>query len=103
MIVPFATDHTDVTYDASVFASILSLEDAHNSVQSSLCFEKFLLEFVAIATKHSLNDLFGLNLVHRHASLISGERMLDFKQTLQPFPLADYAQSLHGCPGWSIT
>lgn len=92
------TLRASLPYDATIFASIPSLEDAHNSVQSNPYFAKFLSDFAAIVTQYSLNDLFGLNLVHRHASLSPGNRMLDLKQTLQPIPLSDDAQYLHGCP-----
>lgn len=92
------TFNASIPYDATIFDSIPSLEDAHDSVQSNPHFGIFLSEFAAIATKYSLNDLFGLSLVHRHATLSPGNRMLDLKQTLQPFPLPDDAQHLHGCP-----
>jgi hypothetical protein len=98
MIHSSKSTNSSLPYDATIFASIPSLEDAHNSVQSNSGFESFLSEFAAIAAQYSLNDMFGLNLVHRHATLSPGHRMLDLKQTLQPFPLADDAQYLHGCP-----
>jgi hypothetical protein len=88
----------DIPYEASVFQKISSLDEAHDSIHENPCFKTLLHEFQQIATGLSLNDCFGLTLVHRHASIASGQRMMDLKQTLQPLPLADDAHDLHGCP-----
>lgn len=88
----------DASYDATVFNSILSLDGAHASVTSNSRFEAYLSEFATMAVSLAQNDVFGLTLVHRHTRIDPGTRMLDFKQTLQPFPLPDCAQDLHGCP-----
>jgi len=92
------TRSLDIPYEASVFQKIPSLDEAHTSTQGNPSFGTFLQEFRQIATNLSFNDCFGLTLVHRHASIAPGQRMVDLKQTLQPLPLADDAQDLHGCP-----
>ncbi|KAM3422717.1 hypothetical protein BST61_g202 [Cercospora zeina] len=96
--IPSGIGLTNASYDASVFESIPSLEVAHASVTSNSHFEAFLSEFAAIAAASAQNDVFGATLVHRHTRLDQGKRMLDLKQTLQPVPMADSAQDLHGCP-----
>jgi hypothetical protein len=85
-------------YDPSVFQKILSLDEAHESIHGNLSFEKLLQDFRQIATDLSFHDCFGLTLVHRHASIVPGQRMMDLKQTLQPLPLDNDAQDFHGCP-----
>lgn len=73
-------------YDPTIFNIIPSLEDAHASVKANGHFDGYLKKFATIAAKLTLNDTFGLALVHRHTRMGPGSRMLDFKQTLQPFP-----------------
>lgn len=94
----FSTQSLDIPYEASVFQKIPSLDEAHNSTHGNPSFETFLQEFRQISINLSFNDCFGLTLVHRHATISPGQRMMDLKQTLQPLPLADDARDLHGCP-----
>lgn len=85
-------------YNPAILADIPSLEIAHKKVTSNKGLSSFLSDFRIIAAKHDLNDCYGVTLVHRHANVSKDQRLMDFKQTLQPFPVKDDAQDLHGHP-----
>ena len=82
----------------AIFLINLILGHSTQLGQRASNFKSLLQEFVRIATKWTQNDYFGLTLVHRHTDVGPGMRMLDFKQNLQPLPLPDDVQYLHGCP-----
>ncbi|KAK3376723.1 hypothetical protein B0T24DRAFT_719015 [Lasiosphaeria ovina] len=86
------------SYDPQVMVHVPSLEVAHASVFENPSFDQVLSKFRALASKYGQNNTYGLALVHRHAEVSPGHRLMDFKQTLQPFPLNDTADNLHGAP-----
>lgn len=75
---------------SQVMVHVPSLEVAHASVFEN---PSFASNFQALASKHGQNNTYGLALVHRHAEVSPGHRLMDFKQTLQPFPLNDTVEA----------
>lgn len=85
-------------YDPEIIPHIPSLEDANVSIKTNEKFRQFLADFETLVTSAGLQDTLGITLVHRHANVPPGSRMMDFKQTLQPFPLAADAKDVYGYP-----
>jgi len=84
-----------VIYDPSIIHSIRSLEEAHTATKSK-DFTAFLDAFEDTARLERQNDSYGITLIHRHTEVEPGHRILDFGQTLQPFPMNDTADNLYG-------
>lgn len=82
-----------LSYDPEIIPHIPSLDDADRSVKESATFAQFLSEFKALVTSAGLQDSLGVTLVHHHANVPLGSRMMDFKQTLQPFSVETTAKS----------
>lgn len=89
---------TMTSYDPLVMENISSLEAAHASISNYTSFDTLLSDFRDLALRYDQNNIYGLTLVHRHAQVPPGYRLMDFKQTLQPFPLETSANDLHGAP-----
>ncbi|KAI9711570.1 MAG: hypothetical protein M1820_002135 [Bogoriella megaspora] len=87
-----------ITYESSVLASVPSLDVAHNSVTANPHFQAFLQEFQEVAVDCKQNGRYGITLVHRHANVEKGHRLVDFGRTLQPVPFKDDAEDLYGFP-----
>ncbi|KAK3934867.1 hypothetical protein QBC46DRAFT_272969 [Diplogelasinospora grovesii] len=86
------------TFDRSILAYVPSLEAAHALVTNNPKFDSFLSEFQTVAAQHQKDDIYRVTLVHRHTEVALDHRIMDFKQTLQTFPLHDSAQDIHGYP-----
>lgn len=87
-----------LSYDPAIIRHIPTLEVANKSVKENGAFHEFLADFEALVNGAGLQDSLGITLVHRHATVPSSSRLMDFKQTLQPFPLAADAKDLYGHP-----
>lgn len=87
-----------LVYNPTIFENIPSLEVALQTGSLNKNFPEFLTQFFRVAAEFSLLDSYGVTLVHRHTKIDQGQRLMDFKQTLQPFPLDGTAQELGGCP-----
>ena len=87
-----------LSYDPTIIPRIPSLDTANKSVNENANFPEFLTAFQALITNAGLQDSLGVTLVHRHANVPDGSRLMDFKQTLQSFPLDADAKDLYGHP-----
>ncbi|KAG8624319.1 hypothetical protein KVT40_007386 [Elsinoe batatas] len=67
----------------------------HPSSEGTDLPEAVLAGFRDLLSENGGNDRYGLTLVHRHANVAPGKRLMDFGRTLQPWNIPDTAEDLH--------